>query len=224
MHGETDNVANFIENSDVVIAIGRCILEAIAMKRISIISGNDSLKGVIEKNNIKDAIDSNFNGRASMKSNKEHIEEMKTLTAEEIIDSLDKIENNNLEEIIEYNYNEILNKLDIRKNSYCITNEVNTDYEVLYFRFLDIINDRINKEIEISQFKDIIDEEKKKIEKKNYEINQLRSEIDLLKENIYEKQNLIDSIYGSRRWRLTSKIIDPLKNVKSKIERKNNAK
>ncbi|MEG1008501.1 MAG: glycosyltransferase family 4 protein, partial [Clostridia bacterium] len=58
--GETKNVFEVIDKNDCVISTDRCILEAMATKKIAVISTYDGLKGVIDKSNIKNVSISNF--------------------------------------------------------------------------------------------------------------------------------------------------------------------
>ena len=128
--GPTNNVKDVIEQHDVVMAVDRCILEAIAMKRIAIISGNsgdEPLKFIVKEENIEQSIEQNFSGTVLKKDELENvIAELKALNLEKIKD------------IVEKNYNIIYEKLNIKDNVYFITEdeEDNTNYgEILFAIF-----------------------------------------------------------------------------------------
>lgn len=124
-NGATNDIKTCIENSDVVIGMGRCLLEAIAMKRLAIVSGYEKIQDIINKENIKDSQKENFSGRA-----------MKTRNVEKIIDYISDCKDNNLNEIIESNYKFIKEKLDINKNVYFIKENIKVDYNNLYNEFI----------------------------------------------------------------------------------------
>lgn len=199
--GATSNVKEVIEEHDVVIAIGRCILEAMAMKRIAIISGNsgdEPLKFIVKENNIEEAIEQNFSGTVLKKENIEDIiKELKNL-------DLQKIKN-----IVDKNYNVIYEKLNIQNNVYYITDDEddNTDYEnILYSIF-----EKQNNQIDINQKEEnnAVEDNRKLQEKiksyakdiKNLETqrNELVQENDMLKSQI-------NNIYNSKRWKYMNKI------------------
>ena len=61
--GGISNVKERIEESDLVIALGRGILEASALNRLAIMSSYDGIKGYLNKDNIKIEFNDNFSGR-----------------------------------------------------------------------------------------------------------------------------------------------------------------
>ena len=60
--GPSSNVLEYINNADIVLGLGRCILEAIAMKRLTIILGHKELKGIVTPDNVQSACQGNFAG------------------------------------------------------------------------------------------------------------------------------------------------------------------
>lgn len=182
----TNNVASEIEKTDVLIGIGRCILEAIAMKRIAIISGREELKILVNQENIDKAIDENFVAMTFKDNTKEEIStELLKLTSEKII------------EIVDDNYFRIKEKLDINNNLYFIENIDNIKYNILD-SFINIVcniqenlNNEVNKSNEIWQEKVWLEKEHKEL---IIQINKIKEENkELLKLDI-NKKKLIDKL------------------------------
>ena len=48
MLGARNDIAHIISQNDIVVSLDRCILEAITMKKLAIISGYDSMKELIK--------------------------------------------------------------------------------------------------------------------------------------------------------------------------------
>ena len=88
--GESNDIYSIIKDYDIVLAMGRGILEAIAMKKIAIISGYKKLMGIVKENNIQNACDENFTDRFKQE-NENVLEELTHLTKSQI----KKIVNNN---------------------------------------------------------------------------------------------------------------------------------
>lgn len=124
--GATNNVVPYLEKVDVVLGVDRCILEAIGMKRIAIISGYTGFKGIVTKENISIASKENFSGN-----------NLTNKTYEEVIDDLIKLRQN-ISNIVENNYNYIKKNLDIKDNTYVINKNINIDYENLYQKLIKI--------------------------------------------------------------------------------------
>ena len=103
--GAVTNIKEQIEKSEIVIGVGRCVLEAIAMKRIAIISGYEKITGLVNFENIPCEIDENFVG-AKLKG-----KDVTKLAHDINSMSLDEIKNT-----VETNYELIKEKLDINKN------------------------------------------------------------------------------------------------------------
>lgn len=233
--GQTNNVASYIEDSDIVVAIGRCILEAIAMKRIAVISGTENLKSVIDEKNIEDAIDANFNGRASRRENNEIIPEMKSSEVTELVETLMQMDCNRIKEIVNYNYNRVFERLNIKNNSYCISDPIKQDYKNFLLDIFDLANKNMRKDTEIDEIsmkKNMeIEQKNAEIKQKNLEIEQINNEknlvisnqekiinennnkIKILEEENEKKNQEINSIINSRRWKISSKLVNFSKKV-----------
>ena len=105
--GSISNVKEEIEKSDIVIGMGRCILEAIAMKRIAIISEYTGMRNILSKENLEIELEENFSGKS-----------LELKDVREIAKKVQELYKAKIQELVEYNYNQILEKLDINKNIY----------------------------------------------------------------------------------------------------------
>ncbi len=141
MLGFTDDVVSYIEKSDIVIGVDRCILEAIGMKRFAIISGYNGFKGLVTKNNIKIASSENFSGN-----------NLPDTSYQETMDYLKNIKD--YKKFLNFNYKFIQKNLDIRNNLYLINDIININYKNLYEEIEIIYNNYNTKKT--SNFKKII--------------------------------------------------------------------
>ena len=124
--GEKTNIKEYLEQADLLLGLGRCALEAIAMKVPAIITGYEGIKGLICKENINTAIEENFSG-----SN------MKTIDITECMEQIKKLETNK-EEIVEENYVIAKEKLDCYKNYINIPENVDMNFDwIKLFKILE---------------------------------------------------------------------------------------
>ena len=100
------------------LAVGRCILEAIAMKRLAIISGYTGIRDILSKENFDIELNDNFGGK--------HLEEKEV---RDISKKIKKLDEKLISEIIEYNYERAKKELDIDNNIYIIDKE-NYKYDI----------------------------------------------------------------------------------------------
>lgn len=108
----TNQVNKVMEEHDVIMGLGRCMLEAIAMKRLTIISGNagnEPLKYIVKPENIIESIENDF-----------AYKDLKRENVEDIIKDLSNYNKENLKQIVENNYKIIEEKLDIKNNIYVV--------------------------------------------------------------------------------------------------------
>lgn len=201
--GATNNVKKYLEEADLVIGIDRCILEAVAMKRVAVISGYEHLRQIVEEKYIDIEIDENFCGRS-----------LEITTAEDLAKNIEKLKQEEIGQIVEKNYNKILEKLDINKNIYTVDqNEYlyNINQEELIKSFIKL-NNILGKEEEEARAKndkiwnDHI-EYKTWIEQENQKISKINSE--LRQENIKTKEELQDikrKLKNSKITRIKEKI------------------
>ncbi len=173
----------YIEESDLVIGIDRCILEAIAMKRIAVISGYENLGQIVEEKNIETEIKENFCGRSL---NIGKIDELA-----KIIANFTKEEITN---IVEKNYNQISKKLDINKNLYTVDineyfYEINQDLIQNFIKLNTILGKEEEKQKEKSEeiWNNHI-EYKTWIEQENQELSKIITTLE--QENIQIREEL----------------------------------
>ena len=60
MLGQINNVAEIMAENDMVIGMGRCILEAVAMKKIALISSYNGIKCILTPDIIEKVANTNF--------------------------------------------------------------------------------------------------------------------------------------------------------------------
>ena len=116
--GATSNVKLYIEQADLVMGLGRCIIESIAMKRIALISTYTEKVGLVTKDNIEDVMQNNFAGG-----------NFDDLDDEKLVKRITDLKSSDIESIVNDNYSFIKSRLDIDKNLY-VTNLKEWDYKV----------------------------------------------------------------------------------------------
>lgn len=183
MIGAKNNVMEYINDNDVVIGMGRCILEAISMKKIAIISGYTNLIKIIGQDNIILTSKENFTDRASEPASKEDIvKQLQNLTKEEI------------ENIVNTNYEYIHENFDIEKNIYTIGKKVEIEEQIK--SVFALANSIQAKRIQL-QLEENIDKQK---------IEQMKQEEMYDKEKICSLEKELKEVYNSKRWKFTEKI------------------
>lgn len=116
--GRSSEIAKEIANSDIVLGLGRCIIEAMASKKICCIIGYENLKSIIKKDNIEQAMLENFSGRG-----------LPDETIDSIVKQIKKMKKEQLNTIVDENYEFVKEKLDLEKNIYTIS-----EYEKINYR------------------------------------------------------------------------------------------
>ena len=186
--GQTSDVFKYLDKCDVLIGIGRCILESIATKRIAILSAVDELKSIITPDIISNAIDCNFNGRAAVNDDGVMIPEMESQTIDSLVEKLNKLSTQEIEVIVENNYDEIYKKLNIDNNSYVYEDKFDSsNYDELRLYFIGFIYKYIK------------------------EIETINTAIDELNDEIKMKNNELEAIYNSRIWKMRNKLVNGVK-------------
>jgi glycosyltransferase involved in cell wall biosynthesis len=115
--GRSSEIAKEIANSDIVLGLGRCIIEAMASKRICCIIGYENLKSIIKKDNIEQAMLENFSGRG-----------LPNETIDSVIKQIKKMKKEQLNTIVDENYEFVKKKLDLEKNIYTISENEKINY------------------------------------------------------------------------------------------------
>lgn len=119
-YGKTTDVFNFMKDYGIIIAADRCVLEALALNRITILSSYEGNLDLVTKNNIEELSHDNFSGH-KMKNNENLLDVIHSLTKkqiEEIINENQKYINKNhnikiniLDENLKYNLKEEIEPL-----------------------------------------------------------------------------------------------------------------
>lgn len=138
--GARNDVVDIIKENDVIIGLDRCILEAIALKKIAIISGYKKMKGMVTPDNIEIAAKENFSG-----------ENLNDVTIDDVIKALQNI---NIDDIQKFTYNNFefsYKNLNIENNVYLLEDinkeTINIDKKI-YFENIDILLKMIKDEEE----------------------------------------------------------------------------
>lgn len=188
--GPSSNVLEYINNADIVLGLGRCILEAIAMKRLTIILGHKELKGIVTPDNVQSACQGNFAG-----------DNLPTCTIESVIENLNNLDDETIKQIQEGNYYFGKENLNAKINyDNVIQEEVYPQISSGLSELLKYIikqQEKFDKEKE--DLKNQMNTVNEKNEKDRKEINEQKERIQIL-----EKER--EEIYSSKRWRYTEKI------------------
>ena len=72
-YGAINNVIEVMEQNDIVIALGRCIIEAMTLKRIAIISSTNGRQIKVTPENFKECAEANFSGETNNDSSMEKV-------------------------------------------------------------------------------------------------------------------------------------------------------
>ena len=121
--GKLANTKDILEKSDLIIGVDRCVLEALSMKRLALVSGYDTIKEIIKQSNIEKEINENFCGK-SLNENK----------IENLVNELINLNKEDIKKITEYNYEKVKEKLNIENNIF-IANLDSYKYEINFEDF-----------------------------------------------------------------------------------------
>lgn len=135
--GQTENIPEEIANADIVLGMGRCIIEAMASRRLCCIIGYEKIKPILKNEILKLAEFENFSGRG-----------LPDKTEKEIVQELFSLTHKDIEKIIEDNYNFARKEFDVEKNAYSIEENINIEYNVeeQLFEMLDLCRQEMAKE------------------------------------------------------------------------------
>lgn len=212
--GGTNEVSKEMEKYDVVIGMGRCIIEAIATKRIAIITSPEEIKFLVDKNNIYNSIEANFASN-----------DLESKKMDDIILQLKKLDLDKIKEITEENFNIALEELDILKNVYFIEDflpDENAEIKILELNNIQIETLKEHEQENIQKYNMLLEELKNQreiIDKitdyKTQEYNNIIQEIEELKYTVkkQEKKNEelfkeLSSIYNSKRFKLINNLVN----------------
>ena len=107
MLGARNDIRDIMEQNGIVLGIARCVQEAIAMKRIAIITGNNDFQGIITNDNIERFSCTNF----------QDIENGKKDYAE-VAKQVNLLKNKEIEKIVDKNYEWLYVNRNIKDNIY----------------------------------------------------------------------------------------------------------
>lgn len=206
MLGARNDIAHIISQNDIVVSLDRCILEAITMKKLAIISGYDSMKELITSDNIEKASNNNFNGDNLLNKNND-----------ELIKQLNNLKLSKIQKIVEENYKYAYDNLNANTNFYIIEDENNNqnilDNSELIKSIINMYEDT-SKNISYTDkvYKDCKNAQKwfeQQILIRDKEINDLKFEKN---ENIKKlaiantKINELNTIYNTRFYKIYKKL------------------
>lgn len=181
--GATNEVAKIVNENDVIFGLGRCVLEAMAIKRIAIISGYEKVKGIVKPENLELALEENLSGR-----------NLKDLSIEEQVNELLALNHEKIRNITESNYKIIWEELNINKNIYNIPENVKNidiNYDDIYLE-INKISEKIKN---LKQENDNVWNEREyfraQSEVKDREIENLRKTNEVLRneKNVISEEN-----------------------------------
>ena len=207
MLGKRSDVNYIMEQNGIILGVGRCIQEAIAMKRYAVITGNEGFKGLVLPSNIEEFSEKNFSKKGESEISYSEV-------AKKIYLASEKEKN----EIIKSNYDWLIKNRNIKNNLYVIQDIENIknplediDYkEVIEILFgeLQYMHTWMQKEIDRGwdvrqQTEDYyLNREKWNEEQtKNKDI-----EIQKIKEEKKEIKEKFDKILKSKSWQCIEKI------------------
>ena len=193
-NGPTSNVLEYINKSDIVLGLGRCILEAIAMKRLPIILGYKELKGIVTPDNLQLACQENFSGN-----------NLPTYPIEAIVENLKKLDDKTIKQIQEGNYEFGKENLNAKIN---YDNVIQEDVAIQVLPGLSkLLKYTIKKQEEFNKIEKELKDEIDLINKKSAELQEnSQKQINEQKERIEILEKEREELYSSKRWRYTEKI------------------
>lgn len=207
-YGSSNEVPELMRDQDVVIALDRCVLEALAMKKIAIISGYQELKGIVNKENIEQELQENFSGKG-----------LETKTKQEIIETIESMSLQDQKNLVDSNYQYIRTRLDANMNGYIIEKPIkkliSSREKELLLNFLRSENENMEKNKFMAEKEDNILNLKRELIYKNSQIRELEEKCQLVQAQCNEAiQKTVDvekelnEVYHSKRWILSGKIVN----------------
>lgn len=198
--GAVNNVLEQINQSDVVLGVDRCILEAITMKKIAIMIGYEHLKPQVTIDNIEQASKGNFSGR-----------NLKDETMDALVEQLTKLDSSKIEDITQKNYDYAKQNLNIENNFYTIPvhDEILQRASVGLLEMFIQIQEKQSETIEnLKEFKGMNEKLKQELEVQTQKTQQKENENLQKQLEIEKKQQELDKIYHSKRWKYFDKFLN----------------
>lgn len=203
MLGKRNDIPQIISEHHIIVGLDRCILEAITMKRLAIISGYEKMKEVITSQNIDEASKNNFNG-----------DNLKDTTIEQLIETIESLNLEDIRKIVEENYKFAFENLNIENNVYVIENPENISINIKNTELIETIMRLMELFSETIDYTDNVYEECKKSQKW-FEGQLIAKENEI--EKLKDENEQVKKIYSSKFYKLYSKIkkilnkLNPLK-------------
>ena len=188
--GASNNVKDIIDANDIALGLDRVMLEALAMKKIAVLIGYDSLKQVISMKNIEIEANEGFCG--------ESLESTSTKELAKFIED----ENINVED----NYEFIKENLNIEKNIY-LEEPIKPNYTKTILKIFELIQklqeDKLELEKEILNLKNIDNNE---LEKLKQDLDTKAQELKNVQEEKEKIFNELQNVYNSKRFKIVNGI------------------
>lgn len=187
--GQINDVYSVLQNVEIVFGQGRCLLETIAAKRLAVMVADSGVKGIVNCNNLNSYIENNFAYFT-----------LENVDKEEVVKTILEYNLDDIEKITTENYDIAIRQLNINSNiifsdGFAINNEDKVSIIYEYINILDkMISDLDSKIQFVVEQKDNIEKEKNaKIDELNY---------------------TLQSIYGSRTYKISKKVSNVFKRRK----------
>lgn len=197
--GSSNKVLEEMNEAEIILGLGRCILEAVAMQKIAIIMGYEEPKQLILPQNIENASNNNFSGR-----------NMESETVENLVEQLKQLTQDQIENITKSNYDYAKEKLNIKNNIYTIEGNIEQTISAQEI-FIMLVQIQEKENEEIKKNRSLKEKLEKEIEKEKNEIKLKDEEIARKQEKIEALEKELSGVYNSKRWKYIDKILNFLK-------------
>ena len=197
MLGQINNVAEIMAENDMVIGMGRCILEAVAMKKIALISSYNGIKCILTPDIIEKVANTNF---AAI--------DFETIEERKIVDLVEKLNQDDIDKIVKGNYDYAYKNLNSNDSIYIIKESKMKNCSK---EFIESIIELQNLYVKTNE--QLHENYRKNEDAKQWLINQskireqeLESRINKLKEENNELNSTLEKIYNSRFYKIYHKL------------------
>ena len=197
MLGQINNVAEIMAENDMVIGMGRCILEAVAMKKIALISSYNGIKCILTPDIIEKVANTNF---AAI--------DFETIEERKIVDLVEKLNQDDIDKIVKENYDYAYKNLNSNDSIYIIKESKMKNCSK---EFIESIIELQNLYVKTNE--QLHENYRKNEDAKQWLINQskirqqeLESRINKLKEENNELNSKLEKIYNSRFYKIYHKL------------------
>ena len=188
MLGQINNVAEIMAENDMVIGMGRCILEAVAMKKIALISSYNGIKCILTPDIIEKVANTNF---AAI--------DFETIEERKIVDLVEKLNQDDIDKIVKENSYDSIYIIKESKMKNCSKEFIESIIELqnLYVKTNEQLHENYRKNEDAKQW--LINQSKIRQQ-------ELESRINKLKEENNELNSKLEKIYNSRFYKIYHKL------------------